>query len=154
MPGLQFNNISLGIAHVAKRQAARAGNVEGHDLAVIASAGGEDFGVLFLEVGNFESDVSEAGPCDFRVLRGFGGFKLENLEGGTVFAVAGQTQVTTASVGCAAGGEGLELGAVMVAFAADGDAIEEALIEVSEAFPIACDKVGVGVSNGSLQGAI
>src|ERR1051325_8807481 len=118
MPGLQFNNISLGVAHVAKRQAASGGNVERHDLAVIASAGGEDFGALFLDVQDFEGDVSETGSCDFRRLRGFGGFELEDFEGRSVFAVAGEAEVATACVSCGAGGERFELWAVMIAFAA------------------------------------
>ena len=154
MPGLQFNNISLGVAHVAERQAAGGGDVEGDDLAVIASAGGQDFGALFLDVGNFEGDVSETGARDFRTLRGFGGFELENFESGTVFAVAREAQMTASGVRRWTGGQGFELGAVMIAFAADRDAIEEALVEISEAFPIAGDEVGVGVSNGGLQGAI
>ena len=62
--------------------------------------------------------------------------------------------MTAARVGCGAGGERFELWAVMIAFAADRDAIEEALIEISQAFPIAGDEVGVGVADGSLQGAI
>lgn len=99
MPGLQFNNISLGVAHVAKPQPPGAGDVECHDLPVIASAGGENFSALFLNIGNFEGDVSETGPRYLGTLRGFGGVEFENFERGAIFAVAGQAQVTSARVG-------------------------------------------------------
>ena len=154
MPRLQFNNISLGVAHVAEGEAAGAGNVEGDDLAVITSAGGEDFFALFRDVGNFESNVSETRSRDFGAEEFFALFIFEDLEGWAVFAVAREAEMATAGAGGAASGEGFELFAFVIAFAADGDAIEESLIEIGEAFPIAGDEICVGVSDGSLQGVM
>lgn len=154
MPRLQFNNISLGIAHVTERETARAGNVESDDLAVIASARGEDFFALFRNIRDFESDVGETGAGDFGAEQLFAVFVFEDFKSGAVFAVAGEAEVAAAGAGGAARGESFEFPAFVIAFAANREAIEKALIEIGEAFPIACNKVGVGVSNGRLQGAM
>jgi hypothetical protein len=154
MPGLQFNNISLGVAHVAEGEAAGAGDIEGDDLAVVAAACGQDFGALFLDVGDFEGDVGEALAGDFGAGGLFGVFELKDFESGAVFAVAGEAEVMAAGAGVRTIRESFEFFAFVIAFAADGDAVKEALIKIGEAFPVAGDEVCVGVADGSLHEAI
>ena len=147
MPGLQFNNISLGVAHVAEREAAGAGDVEGDDLAVVASTGGEDFIAFLCDIRNFEGDVSEAVAGDFGAGRFVGVLELEDFQSGAVGTVAREAEMMAASAGVWASGEGFEFFAFVIAFTADGDALEEALIKIGEAFPVARDEIGVGVAD-------
>ena len=104
MPRLQFNNISLGVAHVTERETAGAGDVEGDDLAVVAAAGGENFIALFCHVGNFEGDVGKTRAGDFGAKEFFTVFVFEDFQCRAIFAVAGESQVTAAGAGGAASG--------------------------------------------------
>src|SRR3954462_4216991 len=112
MPRLQFNNISLGVAHVTERQAAGAGDVEGDDFTVTPPARRDDFGGLFCNIGNFESDVAKARPRNLRMQRFLARRKFENLQRRSVFAMTGQTQMPPSSVSSGARGESFEFRAV------------------------------------------
>jgi hypothetical protein len=147
VPALQFNNIPLGIAHITKREFAGAGNIERDELAVIASTLRQDFGALYFDVGNFECEMRETGACNLRRERSVSIGILKNFQSRPALAVAGQAQVAALRASIWPRGESFELFTMMIAFAADGHAIEKALIKIGELAPILGDEVCVRVTN-------
>lgn len=154
MPCLEFNDISFGVAHVAERQASSAWNVEGYDFTVIVSACSENFGAFFWNIGNFKCDVRKTGARDIGRWSCFAGFVFEYFECWAVFAVARQTQMASARACSRTRGQRFEFCAIMIAFAADRNALEDTFVEIGEPFPIARDQVRVGEANRGLQEAI
>src|ERR1041384_4452168 len=98
MPRLQFNNISLGVAHVAEREPASAGNIDRDNLAIIAAASRHYFLAFLLNIRNFKGDMRKARPRDFRPQNFFAMFEFENLQSRAALAVPGQTQMPSTRV--------------------------------------------------------
>ena len=148
MPALKFDDVSLGISHVDKRQPAGVGNLDGDNLADIVTAKGEDLSALGIDIWHFERKVREART----VQRGRQGWLVflvgEDLDSWAVLTVAGQTQVATSDTCVGHRGERVDVKSVMVALGAHRHAFEDRAVEIGEPLPIISNQIGMGIADG------
>ena len=114
-PGLQLDEVAIGIGRVAPRHVAAVGGRERDDLAEAAAAGRDDRIQRGRHVRHLEGDVAPAGAVDLRATPGLHRVVLVDLERRARRPVARQAQMRAGQMRAGDPGRRLQVRAAVVA---------------------------------------